>query len=178
MKPCATRPRSRRSSAGSHWVCCLFQPLSYSLGAAFPNRGTTPILRPKRRPSRRRCLCRPGRTRTLNRSFWRRVLCQLSYWPSRVRCLSASVLPYFALAWCARSSPELFGRPAGWLATDPHGYLVSRCTLWVRHRGQNFLSSNRLGSFLRFFSVVYVRSLHSPHCRVITGRTSFLFEAI
>ena len=24
---------------------------------------------------------RPGRTRTLNRSFWRRVLCQLSHWP-------------------------------------------------------------------------------------------------
>jgi len=30
----------------------------------------------------------------------------------------------------------------------------------------------------RFFSVVYVRSLHSLHCSVMTGRTSFLFEAI
>src|SRR5512143_2183588 len=33
-------------------------------------------------PVRRRCPDRPGRTRTLNRSFWRRVLYQLSYWPT------------------------------------------------------------------------------------------------
>ena len=41
------------------------------------------ILTAKTPPSYgRRCpLYRPGRTRTLNRSFWRRVLYQLSYWP-------------------------------------------------------------------------------------------------
>jgi len=66
------------------------------------------------------------------------------------------------------------GAPPG----PPLPYFVSRWTRCVRHRGQYFFSSKRLGSFRRFFSVVYVRSLHSLHCSVITGRMSFRFDAI
>ncbi len=38
-----------------------------------------------------------------------------------------------------------------------------------RQRGQNFRSSSRLGSFFLFFSVVYVRSLHSVQASWMTG---------
>ena len=44
----------------------------------------------------------------------------------------------------------------------------------MRHRGQYFLNSRRFGSLRRFFCVVYVRSWHSIHAKVITIRTALL----
>ncbi len=52
-------------------------------------------------------------------------------------------------------------------------YRVSRCGVWRRHRGQNFASSTRSGSFLRFFVVAYVRDRHVEQARVMIGRLSF-----
>jgi hypothetical protein len=40
-------------------------------------------------------------------------------------------------------------RPSG----PPTPYLVSRCTVWCRHRGQNFLVSRRSVCFFLFFVV-------------------------
>src|SRR5450759_999367 len=48
--------------------------------------------------------------------------------------------------------------------------------LW--QRGQYFFSSTRACVFLRFFSVVYVRSLHSVHCNVTTIRLAFFALAM
>ena len=52
-------------------------------------------------------------------------------------------------------------------------YLVSRCAVCLRHRGQNFDSSTRSGSFFRFFVVAYVRERHTVHASVMIGRLSF-----
>jgi len=52
-------------------------------------------------------------------------------------------------------------------------YLVSRCAVCFRHRGQNFDSSMRSGSFFRFFVVEYVRDRHTEHAIVTIGRLSF-----
>jgi hypothetical protein len=43
----------------------------------------------------------------------------------------------------------------------------------LRHRGQNFESSIRSGSFFRFFVVAYVRDRQVEHARVMIGRLSF-----
>lgn len=51
-------------------------------------------------------------------------------------------------------------------------YFASRWAVCLRQRGQYFFSSIRPGSFFLFFSVVYVRSLHSVQEREITGRFS------
>jgi hypothetical protein len=51
-------------------------------------------------------------------------------------------------------------------------YFTSRCTVCLRHRGQNLRSSSRPGSFFLFFSVVYVRSLHSEQASWMVGRFS------
>jgi hypothetical protein len=42
-----------------------------------------------------------------------------------------------------------------------------------RHRGQNFDSSIRSGSFFRFFVVAYVRDRQVEHASVMIGRLSF-----
>jgi hypothetical protein len=52
-------------------------------------------------------------------------------------------------------------------------YLVSRCAVCFRHRGQNFESSIRSGSFFRFFVVAYVRDRQVEHASVMIGRLSF-----
>jgi len=53
-------------------------------------------------------------------------------------------------------------------------YFASRCGVCRRQRGQYFLSSIRPGSFFLFFSVLYVRSLHSVQASWMTGRFSTL----
>ena len=53
-------------------------------------------------------------------------------------------------------------------------YLVSRCSVCCRQRGQNLFSSSRPGSFLLFLRVLYVRSLQDVHAREMTGRFSAL----
>jgi len=52
-------------------------------------------------------------------------------------------------------------------------YLVSRCAVCLRHRGQNFESSRRSLSFFRFFVVEYVRDRQVEHASVMIGRLSF-----
>jgi hypothetical protein len=52
-------------------------------------------------------------------------------------------------------------------------YRVSRCGVCLRHRGQNFESSIRSGSFFRFFVVAYVRDRHVEQANVMIGRLSF-----
>ena len=52
-------------------------------------------------------------------------------------------------------------------------YLVSRCGVCFRQRGQNFDISSRSGSFLRFFVVAYVRDRHVVQASVMIGRLSF-----
>ena len=52
-------------------------------------------------------------------------------------------------------------------------YLVSRCAVCFRQRGQNFESSSRSLSFFRFFVVEYVRDRHVEHASVMIGRLSF-----
>ena len=52
-------------------------------------------------------------------------------------------------------------------------YRVSRCAVCLRHRGQNFDSSIRSGSFFRFFVVAYVRDRQVEHASVMIGRLSF-----
>jgi hypothetical protein len=54
-----------------------------------------------------------------------------------------------------------------------HGYLVSRCDVWRRQRGQNFDRSRRSGSFFRFFVVAYVRERQMVQASVMIGRLSF-----
>ena len=51
-------------------------------------------------------------------------------------------------------------------------YRVSRCAVCFRHRGQNFDSSRRSWSFLRFFVVEYVRDRQVEHASVMIGRLS------
>ena len=53
-------------------------------------------------------------------------------------------------------------------------YFASRWAVCRRQRGQYFLSSIRPGSFFLFFSVLYVRSLHSVQASWMTGRFSTL----
>jgi hypothetical protein len=53
-------------------------------------------------------------------------------------------------------------------------YLVSRCSVCCRQRGQNLFSSSRPGSFRLFLRVLYVRSLQVVHASAITGRFSAL----
>jgi hypothetical protein len=55
----------------------------------------------------------------------------------------------------------------------PYAYRVSRCAVCLRHRGQNFDSSIRSGSFFRFFVVAYVRDRQVEHASVMIGRLSF-----
>src|SRR3979411_1810774 len=52
-------------------------------------------------------------------------------------------------------------------------YRVSLCAVCFRHRGQNFESSIRAGSFLRCFVVAYVRDRQVEHASVMIGRLSF-----
>jgi hypothetical protein len=49
---------------------------------------------------------------------------------------------------------------------------VSRCGVCRRQRGQNFESSSRSVSFLRFFVVAYVRERHVEQASVMIGRLS------
>src|SRR5688572_32100954 len=53
------------------------------------------------------------------------------------------------------------------------GQRVSRCAVCLRQRGQNFCSSSRSGSFRRFSSVWYVRSLQSGQASVTNSRSAF-----
>src|SRR6266567_599922 len=71
---------------------------------------------------------RGGATRTPDPRFWRPLLYQLSYTPVPVGANSIRRL-----------------RPR---------YLVSRWAVCFRHRGQNFLTSSRSGSFFLFLTVV------------------------
>src|SRR6266516_5986479 len=71
---------------------------------------------------------RGGATRTPDPRFWRPLLYQLSYTPVPVGANSIRRL-----------------RPR---------YLVSRWAVCFRHRGQNFLTSRRSGSFFLFLTVV------------------------
>src|SRR2546429_9678626 len=71
---------------------------------------------------------RGGATRTPDPRFWRPLLYQLSYTPVPVGANSIRRL-----------------RPP---------YLVSRWAVCFRHRGQNFLTSSRSGSFFLFLTVV------------------------
>src|SRR5438552_16504786 len=71
---------------------------------------------------------RGGATRTADPRFWRPLLYQLSYTPVPVG---------------ANSIRRLRSR-----------YLVSRWAVCFRHRGQNFLTSSRSGSFFLFLTVV------------------------
>src|SRR2546421_8732286 len=71
---------------------------------------------------------RGGATRTPDPRFWRPLLYQLSYTPVPVGANSIRRL-----------------RPR---------YLVSRWAVCLRHRGQNFLTSSRSGSFFLFLTVV------------------------
>src|SRR6202521_4639342 len=71
---------------------------------------------------------RGGATRTPDPRFWRPLLYQLSYTPVPVG---------------ANSIRRLLPR-----------YLVSRWAVCFRHRGQNFLTSSRSGSFFLFLTVV------------------------
>ena len=57
--------------------------------------------------------------------------------------------------------------------SEHHDYLVSRCAVCFRQRGQNFESSIRSGSFFRFFVVEYVRDRQVEHASVMIGRLSF-----
>jgi hypothetical protein len=59
-------------------------------------------------------------------------------------------------------------------STLPH-YFVSLCRVWLRQRGQYFLSSKRWVSFLLFLVEVYVLSLHSVQARWITTLASDFF---
>src|SRR5207248_3045647 len=52
-------------------------------------------------------------------------------------------------------------------------YLVSRCAVCLRHRGQNFDSSIRSGSLRRLLVVAYVRDRQVEQARVMIGRLSF-----
>src|SRR5712692_11655456 len=71
---------------------------------------------------------RGGATRTPDPRFWRPLLYQLSYTPVPVGANSIRRL-----------------RPR---------YLVSRWAVCFRHRGQNFFTSSRSGSFFLFLTVV------------------------
>ena len=56
--------------------------------------------------------------------------------------------------------------------TIAQGYFASRCSVCRLQRGQYRRSSSREGSFFLFFSVAYVRSLHSVQASRMTGRFS------
>src|SRR5438105_6572938 len=71
---------------------------------------------------------RGGAIRTPDRRFWRPLLYQLSYAP-------------------VRAGPTQYKE-------DASAYLVSRCEVCLRQRGQNFLISSRSGSFFLFLTVV------------------------
>ena len=73
---------------------------------------------------------RPGGNRTPNPRFWRPVLCQLSYWPTRV-------------------PPHHDQR-----GPRPYLYFDSRCTVCDRQKRQYFLNSSRPVAFLLFFVVL------------------------
>jgi hypothetical protein len=57
--------------------------------------------------------------------------------------------------------------------TPKLSHRVSRCGVCFRHRGQNFESSIRSGSFFRFLVVAYVRDRQVEHASVMIGRLSF-----
>ena len=81
---------------------------------------------------------------------------------------SPSILKLNALF--AASVPRRLGMPE--FRAIP--YLTSLCSVCARHRGQNFLSSSRSGSFRRFFVELYVRSRQSTQPRVTRMRAPAL----
>ncbi len=69
-------------------------------------------------------------------------------------------------------------RPFDQKTTRLTDYFVSRCFWCLWHRGQYFINSRRAWVFFRFFSVVYVRSLHSVQASVTMIRFAFFGAAI
>ena len=71
-------------------------------------------------------------------------------------------------------------RPLSSVVNGPSSmvYFVSRWETCLWQRGQYFFNSMRPWVFFRFFSVVYVRSLHSVQASVTVIRFAFLEVAI
>ena len=121
-----------------------------------------------------------GGTRTPNLRIWRPLLCQLSYarlgrggpcqgWiiPCRPRGRQPGEPSSCSDQRSDRSRQQLTAQSC------ELRYRVSRWAVCLRQRGQNFWSSRRSGSFRRFFSVWYVRSLQSGQASVTSSRSAF-----